>query len=228
MSTHTELSAGVPPAEPLTVLERWLSEARSAASQPNPNAMVLATCDAAGRPSARVVLCKGIATHPGYLSFYTNYASRKGRELAACRHAAVVFHWDALGRQVRVEGPVIKAPEADSDAYFASRPWQSRLGAWASEQSGPIESRAALERALAAAAERFGAPVPDTEGTEPSFSGRIPRPAHWGGYRLWAESVELWVEGPARIHDRLAWSRDLESAGDSFTPGPWRVARLQP
>ena len=228
MSTQTELSAGTPSAEPLAILERWLGEARRAATQPNPNAMVLATCGADGRPSARVVLCKGITAEPGYIAFYTNYASRKGRELAATGRAAAVFHWDALHRQVRIEGPVVRAPAADSNAYFASRPWQSRLGAWASEQSEPVESRSALERALGAAAERFGAPVPNAQGSEPPFGGPIPRPSHWGGFRLWAESVELWIEGPARIHDRLEWKRALTAAGESFAAGPWSVTRLQP
>ncbi len=228
MSTPNELSGGAPPADPLAVLERWLAAARDARVQTNPNAMVLATCDAAGRPSARVVLCKEVAVEPGYLAFYTNYESRKGRELAANARAAAVFHWDWLGRQVRVEGPVLKAPAADSDAYFASRPWQSRLGAWASAQSMPTESRRALEQALAAAARRFAAPPPDPATAEAPFAGTIPRPPHWGGYRLWAESVELWVEGAARIHDRLLWTRGLTPAGQAFEAEPWRVTRLQP
>ncbi len=228
MSTLTELSTGTPPADPLAVLERWLAEAREQRIQPNPNAMVLATCDAAGRPSARVVLCKGLAVAPGYLAFYTNYQSRKGRELAVSGRAAAVFHWDVLHRQVRVEGPVVRAPTQDSDEYFASRPWQSRLGAWASAQSQPAESRQSLERSLRAAAERFGAPPPDSARAESAFAGEIPRPAHWGGYRLWAESVELWVEGAARIHDRLLWNRHLTPAGEGFAFSPWQVTRLQP
>ena len=228
MFTPNELSGGTPPADPLAVLERWLEQARDQRVQPNPNAMVLATCDAEGRPSARVVLCKGVCAEPGYLVFYTNYHSRKGRELAAAGRAAAVFHWDALHRQVRIEGAVVRAPSADSDAYFASRPWQSRLGAWASAQSDPAESRQALERALAAAAARFGAPVPGACAPEAPFTGVIPRPAHWGGYRLWAESVELWVEGAARIHDRLLWTRRLSGSHGSFRPEPWKVIRLQP
>ena len=227
MSMPNEMSAGAPPAEPLAVLERWLAEARNHRVQPNPNAMVLATCDAEGRPSARVMLCKGVSVEPGYLTFYANYQSRKGRELAANGRAAAVFHWDGLHRQVRIEGPVVTAPSAESDAYFASRPWQSRVGAWASAQSEPAESRQALERALAAAAERFGAPVPDHARPAP-FAGAIPRPPHWGGYHLWAESVELWVEGAARIHDRLLWTRRLTATGETFEPEPWRVTRLQP
>ena len=172
LSVPNELSAGAPPAEPLAVLERWLAEARNHRVQPNPNAMVLATCDAEGRPSARVMLCKGVAVEPGYLSFYGNYRSRKGLELAANGRAAAVFHWDAQHRQVRIEGPVVTAPPADSDGYFASRPWQSRIGAWASAQSEPAESRQALERALAEAAERFGAPMPDSAMRAP-FAGMI-------------------------------------------------------
>lgn len=228
MSALSELSRGAPPADPLTVLARWLEEARRTGAQPNPNAMVLATCDAAARPSARVVLCKSLVIDPGYLVFYTNYRSRKGRELGANGRAAAVFHWDTLHRQARIEGPVLKSPTADSDAYFASRPWQSRLGAWASEQSEPTESRAALEQALAAAAARFTAPVPGGEDKTQCFEGPIPRPPHWGGYRLWAEAVELWVEGEARIHDRLLWTRSLSLDGKTPEAGPWTVGRLQP
>src|SRR5262249_27478341 len=166
-----------------------------------------------GQPSARVVLCKEIVPQPGYLVFYTNYLSRKGQQLTDNPRAAVVMHWDALHRQVRVEGPVIKAPAADSDAYFASRPWTSRLGAWASAQSQPIGSRKELHEAVAKAAERFHTPSPEgtpPHGGTPSLDSAaadtstdyvIPRPPHWGGYRLWADSVELWVEGDARIHD---------------------------
>lgn len=227
MSPPTELS-DQPPQDPLAVLARWLEEARASAAQPNPNAMVLATCDAAGHPSARVVLCKGLATAPGYIVFYTNYLSRKGRDLAANARAAAVFHWDAAHRQARIEGPVVKSPPEESEAYFASRPWQSRLGAWASRQSEPTESRATLEQALAAAARRFGTPVPEHTGRAQPFDGPIVRPPHWGGYRLWAETVELWVEGDARIHDRFLWRRALRKQGETLQGGPWTVARLQP
>lgn len=227
MSAPTDLN-GVPPGEPLAVLARWLDDARRDGAQPNPNAMVLATCDATGRPSARVVLCKDLAVDPGYIVFFTNYLSRKGRDLAATPRAAAVFHWDTLHRQARIEGPVLKSPSAESDAYFASRPWQSRIGAWASRQSEPTESRAALEQALAAAARRFAAPSPDRTGEDGPFDGPIARPPHWGGYRLWAESIELWVEGDARIHDRLVWSRSLRAHAETLEAGPWTVTRLQP
>ena len=209
------------PADPLAVAAAWLAEATARAAQPNPNSMTLATVDAAGQPSARIVLCKEIVPQAGYVAFFTNYESRKGRELAANPHAALVMHWDHLFRQVRIEGLIEKAPAAESDAYFASRPWQRRIGAWASEQSRPVGSRADLVAAVAATARRFGTPVPGPEDGGPEPGVTIPRPAHWGGYHLVARSVELWVEGESRIHDRARWTRP--------TPGaPWTVTRLQP
>src|SRR5579864_7649453 len=157
MNDSTELLPDPLPAEPLILVNRWLAESWQLRQQPNPNSMVLATVGQDGQPSARVVLCKEIVPQPGYLVFYTNYLSRKGRQLAEHPRAAAVMHWDALHRQVRVEGPVVRAPAADSDAYFASRPWQSRVGAWASQQSAPVASREALQKAVAATARRFGA-----------------------------------------------------------------------
>jgi pyridoxamine 5'-phosphate oxidase len=226
---HTEFLPDPLPPEPLAIVVQWLAQAFEAHSQPNPNAMVLATSSRDGRPAARVVLCKDIAPQPGYVVFYTNYLSGKGQQLKDNPRAAAVLHWDALHRQVRLEGPVTQAPESDSDAYFASRAWQSRIGAWASEQSKPIGSRAALLEAVAQAARRFGAPTPGTAGADDALRITIPRPPHWGGYRLWPESVELWAEGKARIHDRARWTRTLTAAGaDSFRGGAWSATRLQP
>lgn len=216
------------PAEPLAVAAGWLAEAREGKVQPNPDAMVVATVDGAGQPSARVVLCKEIVIRPGYVTFFTNYQSRKGRELAAQPRAALVLHWDTLHRQVRLEGRVVQAPAAESDAYFASRPWQRRIGAWASAQSEPIDSRAALKAAVVATAQRFGTPVPGPEDTGPAPAVMIGRPPHWGGYQVWVEAVELWVEGESRIHDRARWTRALEPSAAAFEPGPWSVTRLQP
>ena len=211
------------------VVNRWLEESWQLRRQPNPNSMVIATMGPDGQPSARVVLCKEVVPQPGYLVFYTNYLSRKGRQLTHNPRAAAVMHWDALHRQVRIEGPVVKAPEADSDAYFASRPWESRLGAWASAQSEPIGSRKELQAAVAKAAERFGAPPPNAETKQPASDIFVPRPPHWGGYQLWAESVELWVEGDARIHDRARWTRSLVRRADGLMEaGPWNSTRLQP
>lgn len=215
------------PREPLNTVIRWQSDAASRRVQPNPNAMALATVDAHGHPDVRIVLCKEIVPKPGYITFYTNYESRKGRELQAVPHAAVVMHWDALHRQVRIAGPVARTSDADSDSYFASRHWQSRVGAWASEQSRPIHSRAALMAAFGNVAKRFGLPKSgDAHAGDPGIA--IPRPPHWGGYRLWAQSVELWAEGDARLHDRAQWTRTLTAADGGFDCGTWSVTRLQP
>jgi pyridoxamine 5'-phosphate oxidase len=244
MAWHREHLPDPLPAEPLELANAWLAEATRRALQPNPNAMVLATADAAGHPSARVVLCKQIVVLPGYITFYSNYNSRKGRELQANARAAVVMHWDALHRQLRVEGRIVRASAADSDAYFASRNWQSRLGAWASQQSEPIASRAELYKAVARTALRFALPAPPPDEQAPDPGQKIARPPHWGGYELWAEAVELWVEGSARIHDRARWTRTLTAhspktsahgsdsanpvANPAFSPGPWSATRLQP
>src|SRR5579863_56934 len=156
MADHTELLPDPLPAEPLAVVSHWLADALAAHRQPNANSMVLATSTPDGEPSARVVLCKDIVPDPGYLVFYTNYLSSKGRQLKDNPRAAAVIHWDALHRQVRIEGIVATAPATDSDTYFASRSWDKRVAAWASAQSEPVASRAALESAVAAAARRLG------------------------------------------------------------------------
>ena len=220
------------PESPMELARAWLDEATRLKVQPNPNAMTLATVAADGRPAARIVLCRGLEVAAGCVTFYTNYTSRKGQELAATERAAVLFHWDTLHRQVRMEGPVTRVPEAENDAYFASRPWQSRVGAWASQQSQPVAQRADLKQELEAQARRFGAPVEELGGTGGTRDYAVPRPDHWGGYRLWVEDAELWVEAAFRLHDRARWQRTLQatvSAGvSSFVGGPWRAARLQP
>ena len=229
MAEHTETLPESLPADPLVIVSEWLAQAQAARLQPNPNSMVLATSTREGRPSARVVLCKAIVPRPGFIVFYTNYLSEKGRQLKDNPRAAAVLHWDALHRQVRIEGPVVLGPDKDSEAYFAARAWQSRLGAWASEQSEPIASRALLLQAVKDTARRFGAPTPGSPGADDSLKITIPRPPHWGGYRLWADTVELWVEGAARIHDRARWQRTLRAvAGSSFRADAWVATRLQP
>jgi len=215
------------PAEPLELAAAWLEQAVRENLRPNPNSMVLATADRRGHPSARVVLCKEIRARPGYLTFFSNYESRKGGELAANPRAAAVLHWDRYGRQVRVEGAIVRTSTVESDSYFTSRPWQSRIGAWASRQSTPLASPAALVEAVERTAQRFGAPSP-LKNPDSEVALRIPRPAHWGGYQLWADCVELWVEGTARLHDRARWTRSLEPAAEGFTPGTWSATRLQP
>lgn len=204
------------PSEPLSLAAAWLQEARRRRDQPNPDAMVLATCET-GRPSARVVLCKEIEPATGAVRFVSNYASRKGRELAANPRAALVLHWDHLHRQVRLEGVVDQASAADSDSYFASRARDSQLGAHASRQSEPIASQAAMRERMREVMARY------PEGTT------VPRPPHWGGYVFWADAVELWVEGAHRVHDRARWTRELAiSCGAAPVAGPWSATRLQP
>jgi pyridoxamine 5'-phosphate oxidase len=228
MQIYNDLLPEPLPAEPMAIAEAWFAAAKAARQQPNPDAMVLATATSTGHPSARIVLCKEFDVAQGRVSFVTNYDSRKGRELAENPRAALVFHWDNAHRQIRVEGIVVKAPAAESDAYFASRNWQRRIGAWASAQSQPLRSRDQLSAAVRAAAERFGAPYPTTDNVDDEPVVAIPRPGFWGGYYVWADAVELWVEGAARIHERARWTRSLTTAGAGFKAGAWTATRLQP
>jgi pyridoxamine 5'-phosphate oxidase len=214
MLREASLPAALPP-DPMPLFAEWFAHARQEAAQRNPDSMVLATATPDGHPSARVVLLKRLVADPGYVVFYTNYDSRKGREIAANPRVAAVIHWDAHGRQVRLEGPVLRSPSAESDEYFASRALDSRIGAWASLQSEPLSTRATLMKRVAAQAVRFGT--------------QVPRPPHWGGYRLWPDSVELWNEGAFRVHDRARWTRSLDPVGDTgFAAGPWAATRLYP
>jgi pyridoxamine 5'-phosphate oxidase len=209
------------PDNPLPTFAEWFAHARVHSGQPNPDAMVLATVGDGGHPAARVVLCKQFVVHSGYIVFFTNYQSRKGREATQHPQAAAVFHWDQLHRQVRIEGPLLRSPAHESDEYFTLRPLASRLGAWASLQSEPLASRAALDAQLQQITERFGI------GT--AHAHAVTRPPHWGGYRLWIERLELWVEGPGRIHDRAVWQRRLQQSGEfAFNAGDWSGTRLNP
>jgi pyridoxamine 5'-phosphate oxidase len=229
MRTETHWTEKLPdplPENPFKLAVQWLGDATADAAQPNPNAMVLATTATNGQPSARVVLCKEIDPIGGSIVFHTNYLSRKGRELGANPRAALLFHWDHRHRQVRAEGVVEKLSDADNDAYFRTRPWQSRLGAWASAQSEPVESRAALKFAIAAAALRFKVAWHGPGNDEPAgISIEVPRPPHWGGFRLRVDAIELWCEGEHRIHDRARWTRINGAAAQQSA---WSVTRLQP
>jgi pyridoxamine 5'-phosphate oxidase len=178
-------------ADPLRQFERWFAAAREA-RLPVPEAMALATATPDGRPSARMVLLKS-ADERGF-AFHTNYESRKGGELAANPRAALLFHWQPLGRQVRIEGAVERVNAAESEAYFRTRPLGSRLAAWASPQSRPLADRAELERLYAEAAERFG--------------DDVPLPPSWGGLRLLPDAYEFWQHGDDRLHDRIRYERD--------------------
>jgi pyridoxamine 5'-phosphate oxidase len=203
------------PDDPMPTLAGWFREARERKVQPNPDSLAFVTATPDGAPTVRVVLCKKLVVAPGYLVFFTNYDSRKGHEIEANPRVAGLFHWDTLSRQVRLEGRIVKCPPGESDEYFQSRALDSRIGAWASLQSQPLDSRATLLKRVAVEAARHG--------TSP------PRPPHWGGYHFWPEAVELWCEGAFRIHDRARWTRLLEPAatGD-FHAGPWQATRLYP
>jgi pyridoxamine 5'-phosphate oxidase len=217
------------PDDPMPIAAAWLREAWERRALPNPDAMVLATVDEQCRPSARVVLCKTIVAPPGYILFYSNYHSRKGREIDSRPRGAAVLHWDTLQRQLRIEGPIVKATALESDTYFATRAWQRQLGAWASQQSEPVESRAELLHAVRRVSQQFG--TPDALGSHVAneHAVQLPRPPHWGGYRLWAEAVELWVQGEHRIHDRARWERELSPTdAHTFAAGSWKATRLQP
>lgn len=203
------------PEDPVRTAAEWLGEA-AAVQKRNPNAMALASVAADGRPSVRMVLLKELAPD-GFAVFYTNYESRKARELSATGRAAGVLYWHDLGRQVRFEGPVVRSPDAESDAYFATRPVASQVNAWSSEQSRPLADLAALERRAAQVA-----------GTHPPGQA-LPRPHFWGGFRLWLEAVELWVEGRDRFHERVRYERTLAARdAHTFATGQWTWQRLQP
>ncbi|WP_293866657.1 pyridoxamine 5'-phosphate oxidase [uncultured Alsobacter sp.] len=191
--------------DPFALFDTWFAEA--AKSEVNdPNAMALATVDADGLPDVRMVLLKG--ADPAGFVFYTNTESAKGTELAGNPKAAVVFHWKSLQRQVRVRGPVERVTDAEADAYFASRARDSRIGAWASQQSRPLESRFALEKAVAYHAARFAV-------------GEVPRPPHWTGFRIRPVYMEFWQNGLFRLHDRVVFRRPAPE-------GDWNRQRLYP
>ncbi len=204
---HSELTSGdfTAAENPFGLFAEWLAEAT--ASEPNdPNAMALATVDPDGLPDVRMVLMKGYDSD-GFV-FYSHIASQKGRELAANPKAALLFHWKSLRRQVRIRGTVTPVTDAEADAYFATRPKQAQIGAWASKQSQPLESRFAFEQAIAKVAARH-------------LIGDVPRPPGWSGWRITPQHIEFWHDRPYRLHDRIEFSRDTPAA-------PWTKTRLYP
>ncbi len=190
-------------ADPIELFKQWYGEAQKLPLE-EPTSMTLATADAQGRPSVRVVLLKAV-DHRGFV-FYTNLTSRKAHDLEANPYAALCFHWMPVGRQVRVSGPVEKVSDAEADEYFASRPRQSQIAAWASKQSLPMEGRFELEKRVAKYAARFAI-------------GGLPRPPFWSGYRVIPESIEFWNVRPYRLHDRVLFTR---------TDNGWRAQELYP
>ncbi|MCA9294214.1 MAG: pyridoxamine 5'-phosphate oxidase [Phycisphaerales bacterium] len=213
------------PTDPMPTLRAWYEAGRAARATANPDAMTVATIDADGTPSARIVLCRGIEPEPGYIVFYTNYNSRKSRALDANPKCAAVMHWDAFDRQARLECIAVRSPSEESDAYFATRNAAKRLGAWASHQSEPLQHRDELLERVVEMAEKFGV---DLMNIADAPNDAVPRPPHWGGWRLWPTAVELWVGDPARMHDRARWTREVKREGDGFRAGSWKVTRLQP
>ena len=204
--SQTELTSGdfTEAAEPFRLFAEWLDDAVK--SEPNdPNGVALATVDETGMPNVRMVLLKGF-DEQGFV-FYTNFESAKGREIRATMKAAMCFHWKSLRRQVRVRGPVEIVSDAEADAYYATRPRGSRIGAWASKQSRPLESRFALEKAVAEYTARY-------------VIGEIPRPPYWSGFRIVPETIEFWHDRPFRLHDRVMFSRTAA--------GVWEKTRLYP
>lgn len=191
--------------DPFALFEAWLAEAEK--TEPaDPEAMAVATVDATGMPNVRMILLKG-ADERGFV-FYTNCESAKGLELAATPKAALLFYWKSLGRQIRIRGPIAPASDAEADAYFATRHRESRIGAWASSQSRPLESRAVLEDGVARYTKEF-------DGIE------VPRPRYWHGYRVQPIEIEFWQSGDFRLHDRIVFRRDAPE-------GPWTKTRLYP
>lgn len=214
MSARNGIFAGE---DPFLIARSWLAEAE--ATEPNDaNAIALATVDAEGMPDVRMVLLKEIESYgagAGAFVFYTNYESAKGREIDATGKAAFVMHWKSLRRQIRVRGTVTREEGPQADEYYASRALQSRIGAWASQQSRPLASRAALMQAVAREGLRHG--------TAPS------RPPFWGGFRIAPVQIEFWADGQFRLHDRFQWVRETPADGaDSTAAARWMVTRLAP
>ena len=210
---------------PLLLLQSWFNEAMELDLQPNPDTMAIATSNSQGLPNVRMVLCKEINTEEGYVVFYTNYNSVKSLEIKENPKCSALFHWDKLGYQIRVRGEILQSPDEENDTYFASRHLGSQVGAWASNQSNPVEDREALDDQFKKILDRFNLTSKSITRNEQ----KIPRPPNWGGYRLWIEEIEFWLNQKDRLHDRLHFRRALTISSDGIeTEKKWTVKRLQP
>ena len=210
---------------PLLLLQSWLNEAMELDLQPNSDTMAIATSNSQGLPNVRMVLCKEINTEEGYVVFYTNYNSVKSMEIKENPKCSALFHWDKLGYQIRIKGEILQSPDEENDAYFASRHLGSQVGAWASNQSNPVVDRQALDDQFRKILDRFNL----TNESITRNEQKIPRPPHWGGYRLWIEEIEFWLNQKDRLHDRLHFRRVLTISSEGIeTEKKWAVKRLQP
>lgn len=210
---------------PLLLLHSWLNEAMELDLQPNPDTMAIATSNSQGLPNVRMVLCKEINTEEGYVVFYTNYNSVKSLEIKENPKCSALFHWDKLGYQIRIRGEILQSPDEENDTYFASRHLGSQVGAWASNQSNPVEDREALDDQFKKILDRFNLTSESITRNEQ----KIPRPPNWGGYRLWIEEIEFWLNQKDRLHDRLHFKRALTISSEGIeTEKKWTVKRLQP
>ena len=209
----------------LLLLQSWLNEAMELDLQPNPDTMAIATSNSQGLPNVRMVLCKEINTEEGYVVFYTNYNSVKSLEIKENPKCSALFHWDKLGYQIRIRGEILQSPDEENDTYFASRHLGSQVGAWASNQSNPVEDREALDDQFKKILDRFNLTSESITRNEQ----KIPRPPNWGGYRLWIEEIEFWLNQKDRLHDRLHFRRALTISSEGIeTEKKWTVKRLQP
>jgi pyridoxamine 5'-phosphate oxidase len=217
-----------PPAEPLATVRQWLRQAESLGRR-NPNAMALASADPAGRPGVRMVLLKELSEAHGFGVFFTHYGSRKGLELSSNPRAAAALYWPELGRQVRLEGPVTRSPAAESDDYFARRPFSSRISATVSRQSSPISDPAELKRRAQTRVRELEAADQTGDPASIERADAIERPPFWGGFRIWFDTVELWAEGADRLHERLRYRRELRADDEGGFEGySWTSEWLQP
>lgn len=213
--------------DPLERAAEWFKDAQTETKRRNPLAMALATASEDAQPAVRMVLPKHLDTDDGFIVFYTHYESRKGRELVKNPRAAGVIYWAEFGgRQLRVEGQVVRSPSPESDAYYSTRPVDSQINAWASRQSEELATENSLQKKAQQQRDRFG--LSDSNTAE-NDSIEIPRPEHWGGFRLWLARIEFWTEGAGRFHEREHYERTLEShEPGQFRPGPWSFKMLQP